>query len=206
MASSTFKWPAFRGNLARVCEIVTYELHQPSCSRSTHHAHVHSDNMPECQAYGCLNKPDNCKGKSFFKIPDPNKNPSVKEQAKQWLHFIGTGHSVDKFNFGRAKVVCEDHFTADQFTEDAHIKSCRLLNRTPRYTKVLIPGAVPTVFVHRPTKKDFGREARQQKRVHKKQKQVSDIIGLGLSHCVSCVNCQIAFGRCRSISLQNNVR
>ena len=130
--------------------------------------------MPECQAYGCKNKPDHCKGKSFFKIPDPTKDASVRGVAAKWLHFIGTGHSVDKFHFGKQKVVCEDHFTADSFTDDQHIRICRMLDRTPRYSKVLVPGAVPTLFVHRSAQPDHGRGDRAKNRDGKKEDKVSD--------------------------------
>lgn len=130
--------------------------------------------MPECQAYGCKNKPHLCKGKSFFKIPDPSKgDAATREQAAKWLHFIGTGFTVDTFKFGSAKLVCEDHFTQECFTEDAHIKMSKLLGTTPRYSKVLVPGAVPTIFVHRPAKCDHGRAARLQDRTKKKEKKVS---------------------------------
>lgn len=130
--------------------------------------------MPECQAYGCKNKPQDCKDKTFFKIPDPTKNPNVASQAADWLHFIGTGFTVDTFKFGPYKVMCEDHFTPNLFTIDLHIKMCRAQNKEPRYNKVLVPGAVPTVFVHRPAKADDGRDERLQKRTEEKQKQVGD--------------------------------
>ena len=45
------------------------------------------------------------------------KFPAKRKLAIKWLHNIGTGHNVDRFNFHR-KVVCEDHFTEQSFKKD----------------------------------------------------------------------------------------
>ena len=75
--------------------------------------------MPECQTYGCLNKAGEGagKGKRFFQKPNATKFPAKHDPAIKWLHNIGTGHTVDKFNFHH-KVVCEDHFTEQCFKKD----------------------------------------------------------------------------------------
>ena len=41
-----------------------------------------------------------------------NKFSAKRELAMKWLHNIGTGHTVEKFNFKR-KMVCQDHVTID---------------------------------------------------------------------------------------------
>ena len=101
--------------------------------------------MPECQGYGCTNKAGEgvAKGKRFFQIPNAAKDAGKRELAMRWLHNIGTGHTVNKFNFNR-KVVCEDHFTTDDFKEDIQNRVLGLPER-----KLLKNDAVPTVFVHR---------------------------------------------------------
>ena len=123
--------------------------------------------MPECQAYGCTNQVGQCGKKGFYSFPNPGKRPKAQNRdlAVKWLLRIGTGHTVDQFQFGYNKVVCEDHFTPDDFEEDAHIKMCRVLGKEPRYTKLLKRDAVPSVFVHRPMKEPSGRQERAQKRI-----------------------------------------
>ena len=121
--------------------------------------------MPECQAYGCLNKrgEGNSKGKSFFVIPDGRKYPEKRELSQQWLHNIGTGHTVEKFSFGKHKLVCEDHFKPDCFKEDLQ---ARLMGTVPK--KILKEYAVPEIFVHRRPKDDSGRADRAAKRSAKR--------------------------------------
>lgn len=116
--------------------------------------------MPECQAYGCLNRQGTgeAKGKRFFVIPD-GKNPTKRNLAQRWLHNIGTGHTVDNFTFGRHKVVCADHFSSDCFEEDMR---ARLMGGTPKL--ILKDDAVPDTFVHRKPKQDDGRKLRALKR------------------------------------------
>ena len=73
--------------------------------------------MPECQEYGCVNKAGGVsKGKRFFQIPNAMKFPANRSAVK-WLHNIGTGHNVHRFNFHR-KVICKDHFTEQSFKKD----------------------------------------------------------------------------------------
>ena len=62
--------------------------------------------MPEWQPSGCINKAG---GKDLPNNKCHNFH-AKRELDIKWLHNIGTGHSVDRFNFNR-KVVCEDHFT-----------------------------------------------------------------------------------------------
>ena len=56
--------------------------------------------MPECQPSGCINKSREgvSKGKKIFKITNATKFPTKRELAITWLHYIGTGHSVDLLN------------------------------------------------------------------------------------------------------------
>ena len=122
--------------------------------------------MPECQVHDCRNergKPGKGKGLSFFQIPDGRK-PENREIAQRWLHFCGTGHKVNTFKFGRDKLVCEKHFNPDCFTDDAHIRMCTVFGTTPRYSKVLKPGSVPTVVSHHRQTYDADRAERAQRR------------------------------------------
>ena len=61
--------------------------------------------MTECQPSGCINKSGEgvSKGKKIFKITNATKFPTKRELAIIWLHYIGTGHSVDLLNL-RAKL------------------------------------------------------------------------------------------------------
>ncbi|KAK2177520.1 hypothetical protein NP493_584g00011 [Ridgeia piscesae] len=124
--------------------------------------------MPECQAYGCQHRAGEgaTKGKRFFQIPNAKKFPAKRELAMKWLHNIGTGHTVEKFNFNR-KMVCEDHFTVDSFKVDLENRLLRLVER-----RLLKEDAVPTEFVHR-TKSPgpigaMAREERSRKRDEQK--------------------------------------
>ena len=124
--------------------------------------------MPECQAYGCLHKAGEgvAKGKRFFQIPNAKKFPAKRELAMKWLHNIGTGHTVDKFNFNR-KQVCEDHFTVDSFKVDLEHRLLGLVER-----RLLKEDAVPTEFVHRTNSPGpsgaMAREVRSRKRGEQK--------------------------------------
>ena len=101
--------------------------------------------MPECQAYGCLNKAGEGarKVKRFFQIPNATKYPAKRDLAIKWLYNIGTGHTVDKLNFHR-KVVCEDHFTEQCFKKNVE----HVLLGLPEW-RLLKEHAVPTYSVHR---------------------------------------------------------
>ena len=57
--------------------------------------------MPECQPSGCINKSGGVSrgGKDpQVKITNATKFPTKRELAITWLHYIGTGHSVDLLN------------------------------------------------------------------------------------------------------------
>ena len=56
--------------------------------------------MPECQPSGCINKSGEgvSRGKNILKITNATKFPTKRELAITWLHYIGTGHSVDLLN------------------------------------------------------------------------------------------------------------
>ena len=128
--------------------------------------------MPMCQAWNCTTEQKS--GLVFGVVPNPNKDPGNKElynRAAAWLHNIGTGYTVETLDWGktgRAKVVCEEHFTEDCFYEDTHIKQCKLLGLTPHYTKRLKIDAIPTIFKHKPDKTDPERAKRAEARVQAK--------------------------------------
>ena len=115
--------------------------------------------MPECQAYGCLNKAGEGagKGKRFFQIQNATKFPAKCDLAIKWLHNIGTGHTVDKLNFQR-KVVSEDLFTEQCFKKDVK----HVLLGLPEQ-RLLKEDAVPTKFVHRQQTQDSFVAAREQR-------------------------------------------
>ena len=69
--------------------------------------------------------------------PNANKFSARRELAMKRLHNIGTGHTVEKFNFNR-KMVCQDHVTIDLEHRLLGLGERRLLNE----------GTVPTKFVH----------------------------------------------------------
>ena len=71
-----------------------------------------------------------CKERDFSKCHD--------EMAMKRLHNIGTGHTVEKFNFNR-KMVCQDHVTIDLEHRLLGLGERRLLNED----------TVPTECVHR---------------------------------------------------------
>ena len=58
--------------------------------------------MPECQPSGCINKSGEgvSRGKNILKITNATKFTTKRELAIRptWLHYIGTGHSVDLLN------------------------------------------------------------------------------------------------------------
>ena len=53
--------------------------------------------MPECQPSVCINKSGEgvSRGEKILKITTATKFPTKRELAITWLHYIGTGHSVD---------------------------------------------------------------------------------------------------------------
>ena len=77
--------------------------------------------MPSCQSYGCSNKSSGKRRNlnvSYFHFPDSKKD---KARAERWLHNIGTGYSVESFNF-KGKVVCSSLFHANCFEVDMMAK------------------------------------------------------------------------------------
>ena len=102
--------------------------------------------MPTCKAYGCKNSTGKGEKKSFFMIPRP-KCKDEKLRCLRWLlHNIGCADvDIERFKFGKDTVVCEDHFHPDCIKKD--IISPEQLKK--RKKKELIPGAVPTIFVHK---------------------------------------------------------
>ena len=66
------------------------------------------------------------KEKRFFS--NANKFSAKHELAMKWLHNIGMGHTVEKFNFNR-KMVCQDHVTVDLEHRLLGLVERRLLNK-----------------------------------------------------------------------------
>ena len=67
-----------------------------------------------------------------------NKLSAKWELAMKWLHNIGTGHTVENFNFNR-NMVCQDHVTVDLEHRLLGLDERQLLNEDTN----------PTEFVHR---------------------------------------------------------
>lgn len=99
--------------------------------------------MPTCLAYGCSNASGRSGGKRFFMVPKPS-NETEKSRASKWLHNMGTGFTIQSFSFGRDKTLCADHFHEACFKEDLQAK---LMGYKPK--KLLLPGAIPTIFKHK---------------------------------------------------------
>ena len=153
-------------------------VHATTCSQTI--------TMPQCQVHDCRLRRGHGEGKkvSFFSIPNGSK-PELREIAQKWLHYCGTGYTVQDFSFGYEKVVCERHFTPDSFTDDSHIRMCQMLGETPKWSKRLKAGAVPTVVSHHRQTYDPDREARAKQRSHKKVELNRG--NLSLSHTVMMV-------------------
>ena len=67
--------------------------------------------MLECQTYGCQDRAGEgqCKERDFSNV---NKFYAKHELAMKLFHNIGTGHTVEKFNFN-CKMVCQHHVIVD---------------------------------------------------------------------------------------------
>ncbi len=132
---------------------------------------LYSAIMAQCKAFGCYNNKRANPKKHYFMIPTPS-NPERTDLARQWLHNIGTGRSVDKFTFGRNSFVCEDHFEKTCYKRNLQAE----LLGEPCGRIRLTETAVPTIFVHRPSKteknKDSNREIRQETRSKRKVRDV----------------------------------
>ena len=124
--------------------------------------------MAECKALGCKNKKRKNKDKHYFAVPRPS-NDVRKQLALQWLHNLGTGHTLTTFPFGSNSVVCQDHFTEDAFDS---MKVRFYGGSSDRPTRLhLKPEAVPTLFAHRATPNP-ARGQRLDDRVAKQNKLV----------------------------------
>ena len=134
-----------------------------------HSKAIYWTTMPSCQAFNCTNESGRCK-KSFFQIPNPDKNAESRRMCKIWINNLKNGKlSLETFKASRNKVVCEDHFTPDCFERNLVAES---LNFFPK-KKRLCPNAVPTlvntsVTKHgkciKSTKKDERATSRSQQR------------------------------------------
>ena len=53
--------------------------------------------------FGCITKVGEgaSKGKKIFQIANATKFPAQRDLAIKWLHNIGPGYNVDRFNFNR---------------------------------------------------------------------------------------------------------
>ena len=104
--------------------------------------------MPSCLAFGCANTNGRSVEVSFYRIPDPKKD---KARAARWLHNMGNSTwKISNFVATKDRVVCSDHFHPDCFKRDLKFE---LLPQTSqakkKKRKELVPGAVPSVFVHK---------------------------------------------------------
>ena len=71
-------------------------------------------------------------------FPNTNKFHPKRELAMKWLHNIGAGHTVEKFNFNR-KMVCQHHVIVDLEHRLLGLGERRLVNED----------IAPTEFVNR---------------------------------------------------------
>ena len=112
--------------------------------------------MFECQATEKQNRRRVSERKDIF--PNTNTFHPKRELAMKWLHNIGAGHTVEKFNFNR-KMVCQHHAIVDLEHRLLGLGERRLVNED----------IVPTVFVHRkkspgPSSVAMAHEERSRKR------------------------------------------
>ncbi|XP_071846115.1 uncharacterized protein [Apostichopus japonicus] len=123
--------------------------------------------MPKCQVYGCPNQPGACnsidgKKRSFFMIPDGQKNPQL---CSIWIRSLGpTKYHPNTFRSNKCRTVCEEHFTPDCFQEDKYAK---LLGYIPN-RKLLKPGAYPTLVGEKAY-------ATRLKRLHAKERKRQEL-------------------------------
>ena len=123
-----------------------------------------SNKMPKCQVYGCPNQPGACDGKkrSFFMIPDGEKNPQL---CSIWIKSLGpTKYHAETFRSNKCRTVCEEHFTPDCFQEDKYAK---LLGYIPN-RKLLKPGVYPTLVGEKAY-------ASRLKRLHAKERKRKEL-------------------------------
>ena len=107
--------------------------------------------MPQCQAINCKNKQQKG-GKSFFHIPDPRKSPKKVNRAlcKKWIDLLRNDKlDINNFVSNRGRVVCEDHFLPESFTDPYSNAVAASLNFKPT-RKSLKPGALPVLVDHQP--------------------------------------------------------
>ena len=127
--------------------------------------------MAECKAWGCKNNKRKNPEKHYFCVPKP-ATEEKKARVRQWLHNLGTGHTLESFTFGRNSVVCEDHFEARFFKRDLQAELLRL----PAKHR-LTEDAVPTIFIHRKETLEVSQRAqRQETRDHRQVKTIYYII------------------------------
>ena len=100
--------------------------------------------MPTCLAFGCSNNSGNKDGKSFFKIPDPKKDPLL---CSRWLHNIGNSKwTLKNFVATKDRVVCSDHFHMDCYERDLMFE---LLPQQGKAKRKLKSGSIPTIFTYK---------------------------------------------------------
>ena len=104
--------------------------------------------MVYCQAFGCRNRSDKHRDKSFHYIPDPKKKP---ELCKRWIVAIKTTKFDAKtYRFSKDNVICSDHFRDDDFES---LLQSRLMTGT-KIKPRLKPDAVPSIFSYLPEQKE----------------------------------------------------
>ena len=131
--------------------------------------------MPMCQAYGCSKKPNDHEKKSFFAIPNPDKE---RERCVKWLNNIGTDKfDIRTYKYVKNRVVCEDHFEQDCF-QDVRAK---VMGYEPK-KKLLKPDAIPTIFFHCPQA-----QSSERKSTIKRCREKSDLqqVGIFVMQCYS---------------------
>ena len=109
--------------------------------------------MPQCQAINCKNKPQKG-GKSFFQIPDPRKSPKKVNRAlcKKWIDLLRNDKlDINNFVSNKSRVVCEDHFHPDSFTDPYSNSVAASLSFKPT-RKSLKPGSLPVLVEAHPKK------------------------------------------------------
>ena len=131
------------------------------------HPIIYIANMAQCKAWDCKNNKRHNPEKHYFCVPMPNTEEK-KVRVRQWLHNLGTGHSIQTFKFGRNSVVCSDHFEQKYIKRDLKAELLGL-----PVTHRLTDDAIPTIIKHRST--TAGVSSRKQPRQMREKRKVNDI-------------------------------
>ncbi|XP_045621580.1 THAP domain-containing protein 1 isoform X3 [Procambarus clarkii] len=99
--------------------------------------------MPVCAAYGCHNRPDRDRDKSYHKFPWNNRS-----LFKRWLINLRR----EKYTPSKQSVVCSDHFEDSQLDRTGQITRLRM-NAAPTIFKAF-PSHLIKVIKHRKPPKE----------------------------------------------------